>query len=437
MPVIRVRAPARHAGIEVLQGNKADEIDFTVLERCDAITIQRDFPRFPGYDDLIRLARDKRIPVIYECDDMILEVPRRHISRSSYIDVLFRILKAASDADVVTVSTPQLFDYFKPFNNNVKLFPNYLDDMTWNLNRPQKLITSGQAIRIGYMGGASHAPDLESVAPVLLKLISKYKRRIRFNFWGVRPAKVMMDLDTTSWKPMNILDYQKFVTKFSDCESDIWIAPLQHTDFNQYKSAIKYLEYTAVGGAGVYSREKPYTDIVVHEHNGLLASSENEWFDMLSRLIEDPEYRLKVSTGAQRTLSRDWLLSSNYHKWADIVQKLDETEKVSQKSPSLETVFRIASQVEEYQSEQAALISKLKIDNYKKMSVLKHQDLVINDQKRLINRLNRQIHKQGNRILEYQAHWEAVQNSRSWKIMNMLDKFLIKARIKSSKKADK
>jgi hypothetical protein len=377
------------------------------------------------------------LPVIYECDDMILEVPRRHISRSSYIEVLFRILKAVSDADVVTVSTQLLFEYFKPFNNNVRIFPNYLDDSIWKLNRPQKAINSRQVINIGYMGGASHASDLELVTPVLLKLIGKYKRRIRLNFWGVKPSKVLMDMSNTSWKPMNILEYQKFVDKFSDCECDIWIAPLQYTDFNQYKSAIKYLEYTAVGGAGVYSRVEPYADIIVNEQNGLLASTEDEWFDMLSRLIEDSEFRLKISTGAHRTLMHDWLLSSNYQKWADIVQKLDETQKVSQKSPSMETVFRIASQVEEYQSEQATVISKLKIDNYRKLNSIKHQELVINDQKKSIKQLNRQIHKQASRILEYQAHWEAVQNSRSWKILNRLDRLLIKARIKPSKKPNK
>ena len=54
MPVVRVRSPANLAGIDVLPGNHSNQIHFEVLEKCDALVIQRDFPRFDDYPELIQ-----------------------------------------------------------------------------------------------------------------------------------------------------------------------------------------------------------------------------------------------------------------------------------------------------------------------------------------------------------------------------------------------
>jgi hypothetical protein len=350
MPVIRVHAPARYAGVEVLQGNRSDAIDLTVLERCDAIVIQRDFPRFPGCDSLIKQARLKKIPVIYECDDMILETPREHISHPAFIDHLFKILRAVTQSDGVVVSTKPLAQYFKAIHTNTHVFPNYLDDGIWRINKNSQNPAQGQPVKIGYMGGASHRPDLEMITPVLVALAEEHGQQVTFSFWGTEPPAPLMRLTQTTWQAMDVLDYTEFADRFSDCRADIWIAPLQNTQFNQYKSAIKFLEYAAVGGATVFSRVGPYTDVVREGRNGLLASDQDEWRRKLYLLIDDPQYRIKLASGAGQDLQKNGLLSDHYESWLDAYLKVLDARRiqtVATVEPAIQTILHISEQVEE------------------------------------------------------------------------------------------
>jgi glycosyltransferase involved in cell wall biosynthesis len=349
MPVIRVRAPARYAGVEILQGNHSDAIDQTVLGRCDGIIIQRDFPRFPGCEDLIKQAQAKKIPVIYECDDMILETPKDHVSHPVFIDVLYKILRTMIQADLVVASTQALADYFRVINPNTRVFPNYLDDNIWILQKELTRPENEKPITIGYMGGASHLPDLELVAPALLSLAEKYGSRIAYSFWGAEPPQALKKLGNSMWHAMDLLDYREFASQFGDNRADIWIAPLQDIPFNQYKSAIKFMEYAAVGGAAVFSHVRPYTEVIQNGRNGLLVASQTDWQAELGRLIEDPGLRTKLARGARQSLVNSWLLSDHYKNWLDTYTRgLGNTRKRSSHSDKLilETFFRISEQVE-------------------------------------------------------------------------------------------
>jgi glycosyltransferase involved in cell wall biosynthesis len=349
MPVIRVRAPARFAGVEILQGNHSNDIDPTVLERSDGIIIQRDFPRFPGCEALIQQAKEKKIPVIYECDDMILETPEDHISHPVFIDVLYKILRTMVRADLVVASTRALADYFTIINPNTLVFPNYLDDSIWNIPKDLTPPEKNKPITIGYMGGASHLPDLDLVALALISLAEKYGSRIAFSFWGAEPPETIKKLSNTTWHGMDLLDYREFAARFGECHADIWIAPLQDIPFNQYKSAIKFMEYASVGGAAIFSRVRPYTDVIQNGRNGLLAGNKAEWLAELERLIEDPGLRTKLATGARKSLVGSWLLSDHYTNWLDTYSRgLSETRKSGGRSDKLmlETFLRISEQVE-------------------------------------------------------------------------------------------
>jgi processive 1,2-diacylglycerol beta-glucosyltransferase len=349
MPVIRVRAPARFAGVEILQGNHSNAIDPTVLERSDGIVIQRDFPRFPGCEHLLKQAQAKKIPVIYECDDMILETPRDHISHPVFIDVLYKILRTMIQADLVVASTRALADYFSIINPNTLVFPNYLDDSIWKIPKDLTPSEENTPITIGYMGGASHMADLEYVAPALLALAEKYGSRISYSFWGAEPPQVLKKLGNSTWHAMDLLDYREFASQFGGKRADTWIAPLRDIPFNQYKSAIKFLEYAAVGGAAIFSRIRPYTEVIQNGRNGLLAGNQADWQAELERLIENPGLRTKLATGARKSLVGSWLLSDHYTNWLDTYSRgLSETRKRSGRSDkqSLETVLRISEQVE-------------------------------------------------------------------------------------------
>ena len=96
------------------------------------------------------------------------------------------MLKAVLAANMVTVSTPTLCEYLQPLNPSISILPNYLNDDIWELSEPQIKVDNSPIV-IGYMGGDSHIPDIESVEPALGKILEQYPDRVTFRFLGVKP----------------------------------------------------------------------------------------------------------------------------------------------------------------------------------------------------------------------------------------------------------
>ncbi len=126
------------------------------------------------------------------------------------------------------------------------------------------------------------------------------------------------------WNPIGLVGYRDFAAFFNSQSCDLAIAPLQDNLFNRAKSHIKFLEYSALGFPGVYSRLEPYAQVVEDGENGLLAGSLVEWEAQLTALIEDSSLRARLGTAAQETVRRDWLLSDHAAAWAQAYQKIYE-----------------------------------------------------------------------------------------------------------------
>jgi hypothetical protein len=202
------------------------------------------------------------------------------------------------------------------------VLPNYCDDLLWQFQPPVSKDLNNEALRLGYIGGNTHAADLEYIAPALLNLIKRYGNKIHLHFWGAEPPEVFRSLAQASWSTQYHRSYRDFVQYFRDQSADIFIAPLCDNLFNRCKSPIKFLDYGALGTAGVFSHLEPYSSIVVHGKNGLLAGSVDEWFDCMVQLIEDPKLRMRLATGAQATIQADWLLSRNAFRWREVYDRL-------------------------------------------------------------------------------------------------------------------
>ena len=92
------------------------------------------------------------------------------------------MLQAIMEVDLVTVSSQPLKDYLHPYNSNIAVIPNFLDDNLWNFRKPSTSQTVEGNITIGYMGGYSHKPDLLMVLPALKKLLRSTLKIFDFIF---------------------------------------------------------------------------------------------------------------------------------------------------------------------------------------------------------------------------------------------------------------
>jgi glycosyltransferase involved in cell wall biosynthesis len=330
LPVLRLSEPLRLAGIELIHGNSMEEIEPERVSQADLVVIQRDFPRWESaYRQIVSLARAEGKLIIYEADDLLLELPENHPDRSInyYSRALLPMLRAILEADVVTASTRVLYDYLRPFNSNIWLLPNYLMDQIWPLHPPEEKFAGQDAaapIVVGYMGTTSHTADLEVLSGVLRDLLEQYGDKIALRFWGIQPPSEVRGLHNVEWIPLHLLSYTQFVEYFAAQTCDIFFAPLSDSHFNQSKSPLKFLEYSALGVPGVYSHIAPYETVVNHGENGLLASTASDWAGCLRQLIDNPALRFRMGIQAYQTVTQNWRLSKHAHEWREVYLKAEE-----------------------------------------------------------------------------------------------------------------
>ncbi len=84
-------------------------------------------------------------------------------------------------------------------------------------------------------------------------------------------------------------------------ESDIGIAPLEPTLFNNSKSNIKFLEAAVLELPAICSPRAHFTDAMRDGENGLLADTEEAWFDAICRLADDAGLRARLGDAALQT----------------------------------------------------------------------------------------------------------------------------------------
>jgi len=315
---LRFTAPSLYsnAGFELLDGMQSGGA-LRFHDDCDLVVIHRDFPRHKAkYDSVVNWANKNKKPVVYEIDDLLLEIPKIHPEYKYYAGCAKDIIKAIKSAAGVVCSTVELSDYLRRYNNNVWVIPNYIPERMWEFPKPLAREKSREIV-IGYMGGMTHGPDLELITPCLQRILRDYKERVTMRFWGFVPRDLEDHPNVECFKQL-LPDYTAFVPYFQKQSADIFVSPLRQNVFNTCKSPIKYLEYSAKGIPGVYSRIAPYENTITHGYNGFLAASEAEWESLLRELITNESLRLRIGSAAQKTILHEHLLKDHLMEWGTV-----------------------------------------------------------------------------------------------------------------------
>lgn len=225
--------------------------------------------------------------LILDVDDNVFAIPDGNFVKDTWGEGAQAILAyVAQEADAVSCSTQPLADIFKELNSNVFVVPNKIKPNQW------KPLKKGKTIKIGWTYSPTHAPDKEIIHNALQRIKDKYPQVvIETTGSGIPFTK---DIDGVPF-----LLYPKWL-----CAKawDIAIAPLQANDFNECKSNIKWLESTMAGSVFVGSNVYPYANSIEHGKTGFLASTEEEWVEILSTLIEDKKLRQETVKNAKKVV---------------------------------------------------------------------------------------------------------------------------------------
>jgi GT2 family glycosyltransferase/glycosyltransferase involved in cell wall biosynthesis len=321
LPYLRLVSPWQKAGMRLEKGTHWDQVSTNAIAQSDLVHIHRDFPRlWSVYQRVVETAHTLNKPVVLDLDDLLLELPDDHPDRQfNYLsDALFPILQAIIESDAVTVSTPGLYERIVSLNPKTQLLPTCLDDDLWALKTIETSDLKLPLI-IGWINDQSPVDSnfISGVCTVLRQQGSRLLLRV----WGKKPPDDLLHLANVGWLPDIPRDYPGYVSYLSLQPCDIYVTPHGDSPYYRCQSPLRYLEQSALGAPGIYSRVSPYLELIEHKRNGFLTSRAEEWETALSELVASPELRHQIAAAAQATTREGWLLSQKAPLWSALLER--------------------------------------------------------------------------------------------------------------------
>jgi hypothetical protein len=266
-----------------------------------------------------------KVPLVYEIDDLITDIPKWNFAHEYYKDNISHAEAMMRESDAIVVSTPVLKKVYSKYNRNIDIIPNHLAKFIWGEIEPKhdKFI-EGSKIRILWAGSQNHfkhptmisAPNGGDFGNPLISFIKNTVDKYQWVLMGAIPLELEDVIDKIEFhKWQNTWQYPRYVKSLN---ADIGIAPLIKNIFNDSKSNIKALEYTACGIPGVYSNAAPYSNL------SITCETEEYMIDRIEALASDIDLRKSIWERDYITLKRQlwWEEYGNLENYINTYLKL-------------------------------------------------------------------------------------------------------------------
>lgn len=286
--------------------------DLLSLNKYDIVFIHREALLIGSSFFEKRMSKSKA-KLVFDFDDAIwLKNISDNNKNLSWIKNFNKTQKIIGISDAVICGNQYLCDYAKQFNSNTFIIPTTIDT---DYHLPITHSNKNEKICIGWTGSHTTITHFETIIPVLKKIKEKYQNLIYF--------KVIGDSNYEN-KELGIKGHAWSIqTEIEDLqELNIGIMPLPDDKWSKGKCGFKGLQYMALKIPSILSPVGVNTTIIQHEKNGYLASTEDEWIDILSNLIESKELRTKIGQEGRKTIINEFSVNSQKETYLKIFNSL-------------------------------------------------------------------------------------------------------------------
>lgn len=271
--------------------------------RPTAVVLSR-FGHVAGLEGGWSAARARDLPIIVHIDDDLFELPvtvgveryrgGRHPRRIQALRTALR------SADLVITATSALAERLAPMAGHSRI--GWLENGTGGQAWPRTPKPAGAPVVVGYMGSASHGPDLELVAPALEALLSR-RGDVRVELFGsIARQPVAERLPAAVVRhDVTIGDYAAFKARLRALEWDIGLAPLLASPYNLGKTATKWAEYAEAGAAVIASDLEVYRPMIAW--GAAAPAAPRQWTQVLGRLADERALRRSLVAAADGLLT--------------------------------------------------------------------------------------------------------------------------------------
>lgn len=265
-------------------------IDIPKARRADLVVVENQlFPYEQGMLEKMLRIFGKRI--IIEFDDAIYQLPLHRR----------KLLQSLASADRVIVGNEHLAGFALQRTDRVSVVPTVIDmDRYPEPSLADDGDRSAKApIRIGWIGISAGQIYLQTLHAPLRRLA----KEMNIEFQVVSAAPYELPGVPTSFVPWSEEGEVGLLSGM-----DIGVMPLPDDKWARGKCGAKLLQYMAAGVSAVASPVGVNASIVDHGENGMLAQSQEEWFQSLKSLALDVELRRRIGRAGRRRVLEQYSL---------------------------------------------------------------------------------------------------------------------------------
>lgn len=336
--------PATSAGGRLLLADSRSVLDY----RPDVIVTQRHaVPSVEAAETLIDHARRSGIALVYDLDDDLLTVPPRHANAAELRPLAGVVRLMLERADFVWVSTQILKDRVAGVRPDALVMENRLDERLWTGHTPRHDFIDAP-VRILCMGTSTHDRDYAMIEPALARLSATYHERVMIDILGMTTSREIPErlrrLGPPAQASRSYPGFAAWMSQYQPCWH-IGLAPLADTAFNRSKSAIKTMDYTALGLAILASDVAPYRGSLADGTAGcLLPNDPDIWFAALDWLVRDQNQRRAFAAAGQSVFAAQATLAGQTEARQEIWARLFPSSRLRNRGSGIDSGHEASEQ---------------------------------------------------------------------------------------------
>lgn len=243
-----------------------------------------------------RLLTRQRVPIIYDFDDPIW-LPYTSPANPGFSKLKWqsKVSEICRLATTVIVGNRLLAEWASQHSQNVEVIPSTIDFSEYP-PKQYKTAEDKASLVLGWTGSHSTLPFLETIQAPLKKLAKHYSYELLV-ISHTDSFTIDIGAATVRSRKWNAR------TEAIDLhEMDIGLAPFPNSGWTPWRCHGKVLQYMAVGIGCVASNIGILPEYISEGMDGLLASSDDEWLEKVSSLMDCARLRRELGAAARQSI---------------------------------------------------------------------------------------------------------------------------------------
>ena len=266
------------------------EYDLVIFSRC----------RSNNMITLLHFCQEYDIPTMYMIDDNWLTLAKDHPKEGGIFvpgnPNYDNFIEALGLCKATWLFSDLLREDVLPFTRCVQKFKISVDPHVFEVSNPRK--RDDNMLYVGFSGSLRYD---DAAFRALARYARRHSNVIIVLIGDLSPTQRLLFKNVNTIR-LAFQNYDRYAKNISYLRPDVLVAPLGNTRTNQSKCYNKYIESGVIGAVGIYSKIKPYTDIVEDDKNGYYVNEDTAegWYKKLEEVLSDIPKLRAIQYAVQR-----------------------------------------------------------------------------------------------------------------------------------------